>query len=50
MKCPEGYVPYTVRVDADDVIAVVTLRGHRLDDDSVARLRALGHTMFDVMS
>ena len=48
-KCPSGHEPYTVQVKLDDVIAVVTLKGLRLDDDSVARLKALGHSVFDVM-
>ena len=48
-KWPDDHGPYLITVDDYDVISCATLRGCRLDDDSIARLKALGHNMFDVM-
>ena len=49
MKCPEDHEPQVIQVELADIIAVVNLNGRRLDDDSVARLKAMGHTVFDVL-
>ena len=49
VKCPQGFTPEIVKVDRSSVIAVVILKGLRLSDDSVARLKAMGHGNFDVM-
>ena len=48
-KCPHGCSKSLVTVPDADVISSVVLKGRRLDDDSVARLKALGHTVFDVL-
>ena len=49
MTCPEDHEPQVIQVELADIIAVVNLNGRRLDDDSVARLKAMGHTVFDVL-
>ena len=48
-KCPHGCSKSLVTVPDADVISSAVLKGRRLDDDSVARLKALGHTVFDVL-
>ena len=48
-KCPHSCSKSLVTVPDADVISSVVLKGRRLDDDSVARLKALGHTVFDVL-
>ena len=49
MRCPNSCSRSQVTVPDKDVITSATLKGRRLDDDSVARLKALGHTVFDVL-
>ena len=41
--------PYLVTINDADVVSRSTLKGRRLDDDSIARLNALGHDIFDVL-
>ena len=48
-KCPHICSKTLVTVPDADVISAAVLKGRRLDDDSVARLKALGHTVFDIM-
>ena len=48
-KCPPAHSPYLVTINDADVISRASLKGRRLDDDSIARLKALGHDIFDVM-
>ena len=48
-KCPAAHSPYLVKINDADVVSRATLKGRRLDDDSIARLKALGHDIFDVM-
>ena len=48
-KCPPAHSPYLVTINDADVISRASLKGRRLDDDSTARLKALGHDIFDVM-
>ena len=48
-KCPPAHSPYLVTVNDANVVSRANLKGRRLDDDSIARLKALGHDIFDVM-
>ena len=48
-KCPAAHSPYLVKINDADVISRATLKGRRLDDDSIARLKSLAHDIFDVM-
>ena len=48
-KCPHNCAKSLVTVLDADVISAATLKGRKLDDDSVARLKAMGHTVFDVL-
>ena len=48
-KCPPAHNPYLITVNDANVVSRANLKGRRLDDDSIARLKALGHDIFDVM-
>ena len=48
-KCPHNCAKSLVTVLDADVISAATLKGRKLDDDSVARLKAMGHTVFDIL-
>ena len=48
-KCPHSCSKSLVTVPDANVISAATLKGRKLDDDSVARLKAMGHTVFDVL-
>jgi hypothetical protein len=48
-KCPAAHSPYLVKINDADVVSRATLKGRRLDDDSIARLKALGHDIIDVL-